>query len=95
MIKVRKYFNSSILGMDGICKLGDFGLMIDLAKGESEAAMEGDPCYLAQEVLQGKFSKACDIFSLGVTLLELATDMDPPKGGPLWHDLRNKGNERP
>ena len=27
------------IGMDGICKLGDFGLMIDLAKGESEAAM--------------------------------------------------------
>ena len=24
------------IGMDGICKLGDFGLMIDLAKGESE-----------------------------------------------------------
>ena len=24
------------LGMDGICKLGDFGLMIDLAKGEGE-----------------------------------------------------------
>merc|ERR1719394_2005981 len=78
------------IGMDGICKLGDFGLMIDLAKGEREG-MEGDPCYLAPEVLAGKFTKACDIFSLGVTLLELATDMDLPKGGPLWHNLREKG----
>jgi len=78
------------IGMDGICKLGDFGLMIDLAKGESEG-MEGDPCYLAPEVLEGKFTKACDVFSLGVTLLELATDMDLPKGGGLWHDLRNRG----
>ena len=27
------------LGMDGICKLGDFGLMIDLAKGEGEGKL--------------------------------------------------------
>ena len=98
------------IGMDGICKLGDFGLMIDLAKGEndgrilralsenlliintlSHSGMEGDPMYLAPEVLSGTFSKACDIFSLGVTLLELATDMDLPTGGHLWHDLRSRG----
>ena len=53
--------------------------------------MEGDPMYLAPEVLSGTFSKACDIFSLGVTLLELATDVDLPKGGQLWHDLRSRG----
>ena len=53
--------------------------------------MEGDPMYLAPEVLSGTFSKACDIFSLGVTLLELATDMDLPNGGHLWHDLRSRG----
>ena len=47
--------------------------------------------YLAPEVLSGTFSKACDIFSLGVTLLELATDVDLPKGGQLWHDLRSRG----
>ena len=76
--------------MDGICKLGDFGLVIDLAKGE-EDGMEGDPCYLAPEVLAGRFTKACDVFSLGVTLLELATDMDLPRSGQLWHDLRTRG----
>ena len=47
--------------------------------------------YLAPEVLSGTFSKACDIFSLGMTLLELATDVDLPKGGQLWHDLRSRG----
>ena len=47
--------------------------------------------YLAPEVLSGTFSKACDIFSLGVTLLELATDMDLPRSGQLWHDLRTRG----
>ena len=31
------------IGMDGICKLGDFGLVIDLAKMDSSVAVEGDP----------------------------------------------------
>ena len=31
------------IGMDGICKLGDFGLVIDLAKMDSSKAVEGDP----------------------------------------------------
>ena len=53
--------------------------------------MEGDPCYLAPEVLSGRYSKACDVFSLGVSILELATDMELPRSGQLWHDLRNKG----
>jgi len=79
------------IGMDGICKLGDFGLMIDLAKGESEVGVEGDPCYLAPETMASQFTKACDVFSLGVTLLELATDLDLPKSGQLWHDLRTRG----
>ena len=28
--------------------------------------------------MDSKFTKACDVFSLGVTLLELATDLDLP-----------------
>ena len=51
-------------------------------------AMEGDSKYLAPEVLSGIFSKKADIFSLGVTLLELASDLDLPANGTLWHDLR-------
>ena len=41
--------------------------------------------------MDSKFTKACDVFSLGVTLLELATDLDLPQGGPLWHKLRDRG----
>ena len=52
---------------------------------------EGDPCYLAPETMRSQFTKACDVFSLGVTLLELATDLDLPKNGQLWQELRNKG----
>ena len=53
--------------------------------------IEGDPCYLAPETMAAKFTKACDVFSLGVSLLELATDLDLPKSGQLWHDLRCRG----
>lgn len=28
-------------------------------------------------------------FSLGITLLELASDLDLPRGGYTWHQLRN------
>ena len=51
-------------------------------------AVEGDSKYLAPEVLSGYFSKKADIFSLGITLLELACDLDLPANGTLWHELR-------
>ena len=48
--------------------------------------------YLATEVLgERKFTKAADIFALGVSILELATDLDLPKHGQLWHQLRQTG----
>ncbi len=31
---------------------------------------------------------AADVFSLGMTILELATDLDLPRSGDLWHELR-------
>lgn len=73
---------------EGVCKLGDFGLVLDLSKGDLSEAIEGDPRYLAAELMEGKFSKAADVFSLGITILELACDLDLPTGGPLWHQLR-------
>ena len=41
--------------------------------------------------MRSQFTKACDVFSLGVTLLELATDLDLPKNGQLWQELRTNG----
>ncbi|XP_071851156.1 membrane-associated tyrosine- and threonine-specific cdc2-inhibitory kinase-like isoform X2 [Apostichopus japonicus] len=60
--------------MDGLCKLGDFGLTVSVKSGELINAREGDAKYLAPELLEGKYSKAADVFSLGMTILELATD---------------------
>ena len=51
-------------------------------------AVEGDSRYLARELMQGQFSTAADIFSLGISLLELACDLELPSGGPTWQQLR-------
>ncbi|XP_014779412.1 membrane-associated tyrosine- and threonine-specific cdc2-inhibitory kinase isoform X2 [Octopus bimaculoides] len=78
------------LSFDDICKLGDFGLVLDVSKGyDISDAQEGDPQYLAPELLEGKFGKPADIFSLGMTILELSSDLDLPRGGEGWHMLRH------
>ena len=41
-------------------------------------------------MLNDKPSKAADIFSLGMTILELATDLELPSNGVFWHELRKK-----
>lgn len=72
-----------------VCKLGDFGLVLDMNKSlDLSEAQEGDPKYLSPELLDGKFGKHADIFSLGMTMLELAGDLDLPRGGEGWHMLR-------
>lgn len=73
---------------DDTCKLADFGLVIDVDKANNHQATEGDSRYMAPEILQGHFSKAADIFSLGIAMLELSCCMDLPSNGPLWHELR-------
>lgn len=50
---------------------------------------EGDCRYIAPETLEHKFTKAADIFSLGITILELASKLELPKNGYLWHALRS------
>lgn len=46
---------------------------------------------MAPEVLHSNNNITCaaDVFSLGMTILELATDLDLPRGGDPWHQLRN------
>lgn len=50
--------------------------------------MEGDPKYLAPEVMELQYGPPADLFSLGMTILELATDLDLPKQGDAWQMLR-------
>uniref|UniRef100_A0A1I7ZYF6 non-specific serine/threonine protein kinase n=1 Tax=Steinernema glaseri TaxID=37863 RepID=A0A1I7ZYF6_9BILA len=80
-----------LIGFDGTCKLGDFGLLFDTRKDPLGFYHEGDNRYLDTAVLARGIppSSASDIFSLGMTVLELATGLNLPKNGDRWVDLRN------
>lgn len=71
------------------CKLADFGLVFDLTNSPRSRAIEGDSRYLAPELMQGNYLLANDIFSLGITLLELASGLELPANGELWQELRS------
>ncbi|XP_037671002.1 membrane-associated tyrosine- and threonine-specific cdc2-inhibitory kinase isoform X1 [Choloepus didactylus] len=76
------------LGPRGRCKLGDFGLLMQLGAPGASEAQEGDPRYMAPELLQGSYGTAADVFSLGLTILEVACNMELPHGGEGWQQLR-------
>ncbi|EGT51915.1 hypothetical protein CAEBREN_24476 [Caenorhabditis brenneri] len=84
-----------LLGMDQQWKIADFGISIDMdsdldgtgaMKGDK---MDGDSRYLAPEAMEGTPAKPWDVFSLGVTMLEVATDVWLPTNGDGWQDIRN------
>ncbi|XP_065900726.1 membrane-associated tyrosine- and threonine-specific cdc2-inhibitory kinase-like [Dysidea avara] len=78
------------IAQDGVtCKLGDFGLVVSEDQLGGSDVQEGDPKYMAPELMQGRFGKPADIFSLGISLLEMACDMELPNGGNAWHQLRS------
>ncbi|KAL7034499.1 hypothetical protein ACKWTF_007991 [Chironomus riparius] len=77
-----------LLTKDCRCKLADFGLVFDIKNSNRSRAIEGDSRYIAPELLEGNYSFANDIFSLGITLLELASNVELPANGKLWQSLR-------
>ncbi|KAJ8481685.1 hypothetical protein ONZ51_g5847 [Trametes cubensis] len=88
---------------EGRFKIGDFGMAsvwprptpageTQLIAGAKPAGFEreGDKLYLAPEVLQGRYGKAADVFSLGLTMLETASNIVVPDQGEAWHRLRRE-----
>jgi membrane-associated tyrosine/threonine-specific cdc2-inhibitory kinase len=71
------------------CKLADFGLVFDLTSPNRSRAIEGDSRYLAPELMQGNCCLANDIYSLGISVLELACNLELPTNGFLWQELRS------
>lgn len=43
---------------------------------------------MASELMEGKFSPAADVFSLGISMLEVACDLQLPSNGETWQMLR-------
>ena len=76
----------------GKLKIGDLGLCVRASSWDDE---EGDRIYLARELLENKAGPHCDIFSAGVTFLELIQQSPAPKDGDKWHAIRDGAVEIP
>jgi len=69
---------SNIFTLGGVAKIGDLGLATDRsqcvvggeATGESKSTEVGTFLYTAPEIGSGQYSDACDVYSLGVVLIE-------------------------
>ena len=89
-IKPSNIFLVSHGRLGAMCKIGDFGVACE--SGTSEDGQEGDTIYMPPELLSsGVKHPSVDIFSLGLTLYELAADVswEMPSEGPRWHELRS------
>jgi serine/threonine protein kinase len=76
--------------LGAMIKIGDFGLAGDI--GSPEDAEEGDPKYMAPELLSAaRRHPSADVYSLGMTLYEMACDLAYviPTEGQSWHELRS------
>lgn len=88
-IKPSNIFFVSHSRFGAMCKIGDFGMAGEI--GSSEDGQEGDQKYMAPELLTTATKHpSADIFSLGLTLYELASycDFEVPPDGTRWHELR-------
>lgn len=77
--------------LGALCKLGDFGMAGET--GTVDDGQEGDPAYMPQELLDcDKKDPSGDVFSLGITLYELATPgyWIAPVDGSKWHEIRSE-----
>ncbi|KAJ3029635.1 UNVERIFIED_CONTAM: hypothetical protein HDU68_011539 [Siphonaria sp. JEL0065] len=74
-------------GGGGVLKIGDFGCAAFFPVPEG-FEREGDRTYIAPEVMESRYVKECDIFSLGLIIFEIATNIILPENGNHWQKLR-------
>ena len=69
-----------LLKKDGSAKLGDFGVGIQLTDDDYRTSKKGSPYWMSpQVVLREKYDTKTDIWSLGITCVELV-EGEPPNG---------------
>jgi serine/threonine protein kinase len=76
-----------------ICKIGDFGMAGDI--GTKDDGQEGDTVYMPNELLLScEKHPSADIFSLGITMYELAASpmWSIPTEGERWHEIRSEAH---
>jgi serine/threonine protein kinase len=63
----------------GGIKLADFGYSISLSDIDKTNSIVGTPYWMAPEIIEpkGNISTACDIWSLGITIIQLLTSKPP------------------
>lgn len=78
-----------LIKADGSLKISDFGMAVRYPAPYG-IEREGDREYIAPEVIQSQqYDKPVDIFSLGLTMIEVAGNEALPPNGPIWQSLRN------
>lgn len=75
---------------EGNLKVGDFGLATKLPILEKDFDLEGDRNYIAPELINDKiYTPFADVFSVGLIILEIATNIVLPGNGTPWRKLRS------
>lgn len=77
-----------LITFEGALKIADFGLAREVSDRKN-LDMEGDREYMAPEMLQGKFGRSSDIFSVGMIIFEAMANCIIPGNGDEWHRLRS------
>ena len=67
-------------------KLGDYGLPIALYSKENGSTL----CHAAPEVFDGRRELKSDVWSLGITLIELAEGKNPCNGIDHWREAKER-----
>ncbi|MDX2199058.1 MAG: serine/threonine-protein kinase [Phycisphaerae bacterium] len=82
---------------DGYVKIGDYGLSkhISVSKHSGNTMSVGTVHYMAPEIGSGSYTRAIDIYALGVMLYEMLTGQLPFSGSSMGEILMRHLSERP
>lgn len=72
-----KCANIFVNNYTGDVALGDLGFATVASRSRSNASILGTAEFMAPEVLRGRYNHKADIYSLGMTLIEMATQKKP------------------